>query len=223
MSLELYWSSISPPSQSVLLTAKHLRLSLTMHEIHLDHADHKTDTFTQLNPQQCIPLLVHREEDSSRSSNSSHILWESRAIMAYLVNHFHSQGHPLYPHDATERSIIDRWLYFTAGTLHPAQLKVYNFSLTPAHVSEIAEYRQLLATTDQMIGDRLFVAGDCKTLADLSLLPVLVTAQALGADFSSFHNLDRYLTRLLCDDLCADVMKELADGLKRFVCQRQRL
>ena len=45
-------------------------------------------------------------------------LWESRAIMKYLVDKV-SPGHSLYPKDLKTRASIDRWLYFDIGSFGP--------------------------------------------------------------------------------------------------------
>lgn len=46
------------------------------------------------------------------------ILWESRAIAAYLVDKTHIEGHSLYPKDAQRRALIDQRLQFDAATLY---------------------------------------------------------------------------------------------------------
>lgn len=62
--------------------------------------------FLKLNPEHTIPTLV----------DGDYVLWESRAIAAYLVNS-KAPGHSLYPTDPKVRGRIDQKLYFDLGTL----------------------------------------------------------------------------------------------------------
>lgn len=61
----------------------------------------------QLNPQHTIPTLV----DGDLS------LWESRAIIAYLVEKY-GKTDSLYPKDPTKRAVVNQRMYFDMGTLY---------------------------------------------------------------------------------------------------------
>lgn len=64
---------------------------------------------TQLNPAHTIPTLV----------DNGLVVFESRAIMQYLVNRYQPTS-SLYPADPKIRARIDQLLYFDAASLGPA-------------------------------------------------------------------------------------------------------
>ena len=84
-------------------------LGLTYEPIYLDFAkkQHKAPEFTQLNPNGRIPALVdHR--------NGDFVVWESGAILLYLVDKYDPE-HTLSVADDKEKHAMVQWLFFQAS------------------------------------------------------------------------------------------------------------
>ena len=167
----------------------------------------------QLNPQHCIPTL--------KDHSNGLVLWESRAILTYLVNQY-APGHSLYPLDAKERALVDRALYFEAGTLYPQQAAAFyvQFWGKPIDEEKKKTYYEKVEILNKTIGDQKYVTGSTKTLADLSLMATLVAAETVGADLSPYPNVTRWLKNLRSEISYDDLNREMSDGLKAFISRR---
>lgn len=167
-----------------------------------------------MNPQHCVPTI--------KDHSNGLVLWESRAIMAYLVNQY-AAGHSLYPSDAKERALVDRALYFEAGTLYPNQAAAFytQFWGKPIDEEKKKVYYEKIDILNKTIGDQKYVTGATKTLADLSLMATLVAAETVGADLSPYENVSRWLKSIRSEITYDDLNKEMADGLNAFISGRK--
>ena len=71
-----------------------------------------------MNPQHTVPTLV--EDDGF-------VLWESHAIMPYLVDKYGKEDDPLYPKDLRKRATINQRLHFNNGVLFTLNVLVCYF------------------------------------------------------------------------------------------------
>ena len=129
----------------------------------------KTLSFlSQINAQHCVPTLVDKDKDNFS-------LWESRAILTYLVDRV-SPGHSLYPTDLQTRATIDRWLYFDAGSIWPLIYRLMKASFchkVPIQEADMSGIRDKLKTLDDALQGKQYLVGDHLTLADLALVVTL--------------------------------------------------
>ncbi|XP_054153777.1 glutathione S-transferase 1-1-like [Oppia nitens] len=118
MPINLYYMLESPPCRTVLMVAKQLDIQLTLHSIDLTKDEHLTQEFAQMNPCRLVPTLVDKDGDGGDGNGGNGFkLWESRAIVTYLVNKYRP-NHPLYPVAVQTRATIDQFLQFDLATLY---------------------------------------------------------------------------------------------------------
>lgn len=100
----LYHSSYSPFSRSVLLLMRYLKLDVELKHLNMMEGEHLKEDFVKINPQHCVPTI----------DDDGFYLWESRAILAYLLE---SKAPELVPTSPKEKAIVNQRLHFELGGL----------------------------------------------------------------------------------------------------------
>ena len=108
--MKLYNANLSPNALRVRAVAKELGIELEIVDLDFRKGENKTEAYLALNPNGKVPMLV----------DGDFVLWESRAINAYLAS---LKGAAL-PADAKKRAIVDQWSYWHAVHLGPAMQRV---------------------------------------------------------------------------------------------------
>lgn len=114
----LYTNYLSPPCRAVEMTVRHLGLKVNLVKIDLLTKEQMGEEFLKLNPQHTVPTLV----------DGDLVLWDSHAIMTYLVEKYGKPNDSLYPSDLKVRAKINQHLHFEGSTLF-ARLRFINVSL----------------------------------------------------------------------------------------------
>ncbi|XP_050665541.1 glutathione S-transferase D7 isoform X2 [Leptidea sinapis] len=185
--IKMYYLPPSPPCRAVLMTARVIGLDLDLVVTNIMEGQHKTPEFLKMNPQHTIPTM----------DDSGFILWESRAIMAYLVNAY-GKDDAIYPKNPRQRAIVDQRLQFDVGTLFPRYLELYGPMLFrgESYNEKLAEkLDEALGWLNTMLEGHTFAAGDNLTIADISIVVTLTNLEALGYDYSSHENVSKWFER----------------------------
>jgi glutathione S-transferase len=165
--MKLYNANLSPNALRVRAVAAELGIPLDVVEIDLRKGENKTASYLAMNPNGKVPVLV----------DGDFVLWESRAIDAYLAGLRPEKG--LYPADAKERAIIDQWSYWQAIHLGPAMQRVAfervmksKFGMGEpdenAIASQLKDIDQFLPILDANLADKAWVARDL-SVADFAM------------------------------------------------------
>ncbi|KAF2886397.1 hypothetical protein ILUMI_19777 [Ignelater luminosus] len=133
-----------------------------------------------MNPQHTVPTMV----------DDGFILWESRAIMKYLLDQY-GKDDLYFPKDPKQAAVVNQRLYFDATTLAP-RLVDYYFPVvllgqTP-DIEKKLKYEEALEWLDGFLKKSMWVAGQQMTIADFSIIANVSTAEALGIDISDNRN-----------------------------------
>ncbi|XP_065350255.1 glutathione S-transferase 1-like [Cloeon dipterum] len=159
--LVLYYDERSAPCRAVLLTAAALNIKLKLKRLDLLAKETLNPDFVKINPQHCLPTL----------KDGDFVLWESRAILQYLVNQYGKADNALYPLDPKKRALVDARLNFDAGYFHP-RLGAFMNKFAAEKVSDEESVKKLGEALDLLntfLEGNEWVACETATIADISL------------------------------------------------------
>ena len=140
--------------------------------------------------------------------------------MAYLINKT-SPGHKLYPSDPVERALVDRMLYFEAGTLMPAQVTALYGVFVGAGIQKdkIPVYEEKLAMLNTLLEGKKYLAGGThRTIADISMVTTLAMASVFKeVDLTKYPNIDSWYKGIRAEIPYNDKLQEMLDADKPFI------
>ncbi|KAG9510863.1 Glutathione S-transferase 1-1, partial [Fragariocoptes setiger] len=213
--MDFYYMPESPPCRAVELVADLVGAELNKKYVNLFKGEQLNEDFVKINPQHCVPTLV----------DGDLILWESRAIMAYLV-HKYKKGDPLYPEEPKLRARVDHMLYFDLGTLFKTQSEYLRPRLEGKRILDANNEKKFLEALRLLtlaLEKHQFAAGDTLTLADISIVCSLTLSEGCHYDLSSFKTIVEYQERVKKALPSYDrVNKEPMARFKAFVEHRQK-
>jgi glutathione S-transferase len=193
--MKLYFHPMSGNSRRVLLVATHLDVPLERIVVDLPSGEQRGPQHLSRNPNGLVPVL----------EDEGFLLWESRAIMQYLAEK--TPGQALFPTDPRGRAEVNRWLFWCAAHMAPANsVLVYeNFvkAITgrgapdPAEVARgealVAKHAPVL---DAHLAGKTWVAEDRLTLADFSLAAGFALAGPGRLPIAGYANIRAWLGRV---------------------------
>nr|CAD7576220.1 unnamed protein product [Timema californicum] len=186
--MDLYYRPGSPPCRAVVLLIK--MLGLDVNYILKTHSlsDPEKQEFLKINPQHCIPTL----------NDKGFILWESRAILGYLVDQY-AEDDSLYPKDPKKRAVINQRMYFDISTLYQRLQDTYmprilhrESSIDPVTQSK---FEEALSILNELLEGHDWVAGSDFSIADISLAVTVSTAEVILGDLSKYPRVEAWLER----------------------------
>src|SRR5262249_49334243 len=153
-------------------------IKLEIVDVDLRKGENKSASFLALNPNGKVPVLV----------DSDFVLWESRAINAYLASL--KRERELYPEDPRKRALVDQWSYWQAIHLGPAMMRIVFERLLkskfgmgePDEISlngSLKEVAQFLPVLEANLSDKDWVAGQL-SVADFAVASTFVFRKSAG-------------------------------------------
>ncbi|XP_068622115.1 glutathione S-transferase D7-like [Battus philenor] len=185
--IKIYYHPISPPCRAVLMTARVLGLQVELVFVKILEGEQKSPEFLKMNPQHTVPTI----------DDGGFILWESRAIMAYLVNAYGRED-TLYPKNPRQRAVVDQRLYYDI-TLFQKYADLYwpvLFFGQEYSEENAAKLNEVLGWLNSMLEGRAFVAGDNLSIADITIAVTLTNLEAFGFDYSAHQNVAKWFERM---------------------------
>ncbi|PLX39158.1 MAG: glutathione S-transferase [Hyphomicrobiales bacterium] len=141
--------------------------------VDLGKLEHKTDTFTALNPMQRLPVLV---------LDDGTVISESVAISRYFEELYPEP--PLFGVDARDRAIVEMWnrrMDLNLGMMFAAVFRHSHPAMAAMEVPQVPEWAEAnrpklldyLAFMDKELAGRPFIAGERFTIADITAVCII--------------------------------------------------
>jgi glutathione S-transferase len=146
------------------------------------------EAYLSLNPNGKVPTLV----------DGDLVIWESNTILRYLSNKYDAL---LYPADAAERSVVERWMDWQLSSLNNPYLAIFKGAKLAAAerdanwASDVKELNRNLDILDNAVAGKTWLAGESLTIADICLAPIISRCLAFPVDLGAFVELRSWATR----------------------------
>jgi len=191
--IELFYTPGSPHCRAVLMCIKALDLEVDLTKLDMyQKFEHRKPWFVKMNPQHTVPTI----------SDNGFILWESRAILCYLVNKYGQQStetQQLYPKDPELRANVDRMLFYDSGSLYKNVIDYFHPMLMSGEGKDERKENALktsLDLLDNFLSHQNYVSGDFLTIADFAILASTTQLEGMDYRLSGYRNLHRWMEKL---------------------------
>ena len=196
--MRLYNANFSPNALRVRAVAHELGVELEIVEVDIRAGYNRAAEFLARNSNAKVPVL----------EDGNFVLWESRAICAYLAGIRPEAG--LYPDGLKTRALVDQWAWWQAIHLGPAMQKL-SFELflkekfgmgDPDPTVVEAERKatdQFLAVLETGLDDKDWIAG-ALSLADFYLATTFMYRDQAGISLDEFPRIAGWIGRLEARD-----------------------
>ena len=144
--------------------------------------------FLRLNPLGQIPVL----------QDGATVLVDSNAILVYLAKRY-APGGPWLPEDPVAASNVQRWLSIAAGEVKygPAKARIAALWGNPTDRGDADEIAaRLLPFVEGHLTDRLYLAVEHPTIADLACYSYIAHAPEGGISLEPYGAVQRWLGRV---------------------------
>ncbi|KAH8236716.1 hypothetical protein KR026_008911 [Drosophila bipectinata] len=165
------------------MVAETLGVKLNKKVVNTLKGEQMNPDFIKINPQHLIPTIV----------DDGFVLWESRAIAAYLVEKY-GKDDSLYPKDPQKQAVVNQRLYFDMG-IYNAVAKYYFVAFSTGKYGSEEDYKGLenvVGFLNTFLEGHDYVAGDQLTIADMAILASVSNLVSLKFDLTKFPNVDKW-------------------------------
>ncbi|KAF7533887.1 hypothetical protein G7054_g6703 [Neopestalotiopsis clavispora] len=194
------YTAQTPNGIKVSIVLEELGLKYETTNIEFSKNTQKEPWFLEINPNGRIPALTDTFEDGKTIR-----LFESAAIMQYLVDRYDKDHKISYPHGSREHWEVNNWVNWQMGGLGPMQGQLNHFNRYAPEKLPYAidryknETRRLYRTMDTALQSSKsgYLVGDKCTLADITSWGWVAAAAASGVDINEFPALKKWRDLLL--------------------------
>ncbi|XP_055622111.1 glutathione S-transferase 1 isoform X3 [Toxorhynchites rutilus septentrionalis] len=211
--MDFYYLPGSAPCRAVQMTAAAVGVELNLKLTNLMAGEHMKPEFLKINPQHCIPTLV----------DNGFSLWESRAIMIYLVEKY-GKDDKLYPKEPQKRAVVNQRMFFDQGTLYQRFADYFYpqlFAKQPPNAENEKKMLDALGFLNTFLEGASYVAGEQLTLADLTILATISTYEVAKVDLGKYPNVAGWFERLRKEAPGADINEAGIEEFKKYLNNKE--
>ncbi|KAI0659289.1 glutathione S-transferase C-terminal-like protein [Cubamyces menziesii] len=161
-------ASLGPNPIKVAIVLEELGLEYDVVPISTQKGEQKNPEYLKLNPNGRTPTLVDH-------SNGDFVLWESNAILLYLIEKYDSE-HKLSVTDANEKYTLVQWLFFQSSGQGPyfGQAFWFRYQHSEKLPSALERYQEevlrVFGVLENVLSKQEWLVGGKLTIADLSFI-----------------------------------------------------
>lgn len=187
----------TPNGIKVSILLEELGLDYKLHAIKMNEQEQKQQWFLDdVNPNGRIPAITDKFTDGSKIR-----VFESGAVLEYLVDRYDKDHKLSYPRDSREHWEVISWLMWQMGGLGPMQGQANHFSRYAPEKIQYGidrytnETRRLYHTMDKQLANSTsgYLVGDRCTIADISCWGWVSSSKWAGVELDDFPNLKKWL------------------------------
>ncbi|KAL4778188.1 glutathione S-transferase [Aspergillus varians] len=194
--ITIYMHGKSPNPWKVILILEELKLAYTTQEI--EFTDVKSKPFTNINPNGRLPAI----EDP----NTGITLWESGAILEYLVETYDKDHKISFEHGSTDYFLAKQYLHFQMSGQGPYFGQAVWFlifhpeKIVSAQERYINETKRVTGVLEGILEGKEFLVGGRFSYADAAFQPWYTVVEVLFTDSidlsKDFPNVRAWLDRI---------------------------
>ncbi|KAF4508754.1 hypothetical protein G6O67_005094 [Ophiocordyceps sinensis] len=197
--ITLYTAQTPNGIKASILLAE-LGLDYKLHPVSMMENEQKEPWFLEVNPNGRIPAMTDRLPDGRQLR-----VFESGAMLEYLVDRYDKDHKLSYPRDAPEHWEVVSWLMWQMGGLGPNQGTLNHFNRYAPEKMQYAidrytnETRRLYRTMDTHLAKSQsgYLVGDRVTIADISCWGWIAAHTWAGVSLEEFPHVQKWLFKLL--------------------------
>ncbi|KAH9931778.1 glutathione S-transferase C-terminal-like protein [Amylocystis lapponica] len=182
----LYSHDTGPNGWKVAMVLEELGLTYDTKYLNFSKGEQKAPEHTQLNPNGRVPTLVDHK-------NNDFVVWESNAIMTYLVEKYDLE-HKISVVGFEDKIVQLQWLFFQSSGQGPyfgqaAWFIRFHPEKIPSAIERYQkEIIRVFGVLESVLAQREWLVGGTCTVADISFIPWNVGTFKRGfADYNGFN------------------------------------
>ncbi|KAI0685588.1 glutathione S-transferase C-terminal-like protein [Cytidiella melzeri] len=174
----LFSHKSGPNGWKVAIVLEELGLTYETKFLDFQNGEHKAEGYTKFNPNGRIPALIDHK-------NGDFVLWESDAIIVYLVDNYDTE-HKISVSDTKQKYEQLQWLFFQSSGQGPYFGQAFWFTfrhpekIQSAQDRYVDEIKRVFSVLETVLAKQEYLVGGKLTVADLSFFTYTAI---LGDDF----------------------------------------